>query len=65
MIRKLLALCDEYGTELPGFNEGHPEDRCPICERPVADHPCRGGTAAKWAHRRTVLFSALVLWRLP
>ncbi|SKF79538.1 Uncharacterised protein [Mycobacteroides abscessus subsp. bolletii] len=65
MIREVLALCDEYGTDLPAFNEGHPEDRCPICGRPVVDHTIHGGITAKWPHRRAVLFSALVLCRLP
>ena len=33
---------DAFGTDDPDFNEGHPEDLCPLalCERPVVDHPC-------------------------
>lgn len=40
----LLTRLDAYGTDDPDFNEGHPEDRCPVCEKPVVDHPC-------WRHR--------------
>lgn len=41
---RLLARLDAYGTDDPDFNEGHPEDRCPLCGRPVVGHPC-------WPHR--------------
>lgn len=58
----LLSRLDAYGTDDPGFNEGHWEDRCPVCERPVKDH--LGGTwipdrlsPAKWPHRRAALVS--------
>jgi hypothetical protein len=38
----------------PGFGEGFPEDRCPDCERPVADHT--------WQHPVVMLrHAALVL----
>ena len=50
--RSLLARLDAYGTDDPDFNEGHPEDRCPLAlcnDTPVVDHPC-------WRHR----FAALV-----
>lgn len=46
----LLARLDAYGTDDPDFNEGFPEDRCPVCEKPVVDHPC-------WRHRLTALLS--------
>lgn len=54
----LLARLDAYGADDPDFNEGHPEDRCPVmfCEAPVIDHPVRGGRRAKWRHR----FAAVV-----
>lgn len=35
---KLWARLDRYGADDPDFNEGFPEDRCPVCERPVIDH---------------------------
>ena len=37
-----LARLDAYGTDDPGYGEGHPEDRCPLafCERAVDEHPC-------------------------
>lgn len=57
MIRRLLARLDTYATDEPGFREGHPEDRCPLCGRPVGDHPC-------WAHRRSALID-IILGRLP
>lgn len=43
---------DTYGTDDPDFNEGHPEDRCPVawCGRPVVDHPC-------WRHRIAALIN--------
>ncbi|MFN3005153.1 hypothetical protein [Mycolicibacterium wolinskyi] len=44
MLRALLSRLDAYATDDPDFNEGHPEDRCPLCEKPVVDHPC-------WRHR--------------
>lgn len=40
----IFSRLDAYDTDDPGYGEGHPEDRCPLCERPVADHPC-------WRHR--------------
>lgn len=43
---KFLHRLDAYGTDDPDFREGHPEDRCPLCSEPVADHPC-------WGHRWT------------
>lgn len=44
MMCALLARLDAYGTDDSDFNEGHPEDRCPLCEKPVVGHPC-------WRHR--------------
>ena len=41
---RLLARLDAYGTDDPDFNEGHPEDRCPLDGRAVDRHPC-------WPHR--------------
>jgi hypothetical protein len=65
MIRRLLTRLDVYGTDEPGFREGHPEDRCPVCERPVADH--LGGawipdrlSPAKWPHRRAAAFALAI-----
>ena len=71
----LLARLDAYGTDDPGFNEGQPEDRCPVCERAVDDHPgferwCynQDGTvrwvehSAKWPHRRAALRDIVLGW---
>lgn len=52
----LLTRLDAYATDDPDFNEGHPEDRCPLCELPVIDHPA-------WRHRRHALLP--VLLRIP
>jgi len=30
----ILARLNAYATDDPDFNEGHPEDRFPLCERP-------------------------------
>lgn len=46
------ARLDAYGTDDPDFNEGHPEDRCPLCEAPVIDHPT-------WRHRLHALWPVL------
>lgn len=61
-----LARLDAYGTDDPDFNEGHPEDRCPLCEWPVIDHrtwpPRRGQLVAwraKWPHRRAALLDMI------
>lgn len=62
-----LARLDAFATDEPGFNEGHPEDRCPLCGRPVVDHP--GQTLgdpppwraqATWPHRRHALLAILL-----
>lgn len=50
---RLFARLDAYGTDDPDFREGHPEDRCPLCERPVDEHPCG-------AHRRAALRELIV-----
>lgn len=50
---KWLSRLDAVSTDDPDFNEGHPEDRCPLCERPVIDHPC-------WAHRRAAVRELLL-----
>lgn len=60
----LLARLDAYGTDDPGFREGHWTDRCPLCERPVRDHVYPHGLAdtgarAKWPHRRAALADML------
>lgn len=49
-MRSLLARLDAYGTDDPDFNEGFPEDRCPVafCGRPVDEHPL-------WKHRIAAL----------
>lgn len=44
---------DAYGTSDPDFNEGHPEDRCPLCGEPVDLHPC-------WRHRIAAAFSLFI-----
>lgn len=46
----VLDRLDAYGTDDPGYNEGHPEDHCPVpfCYKPVSDHPC-------WWHRFAAL----------
>lgn len=51
---------DQIGMDDPDNNEGHPEDRCNVCERPMIDHPARGGRRAKWPHRRAVLAGILL-----
>lgn len=63
-----LARLDAYGTDDPDFNEGHPEDRCPLCDWPVVDHPAvatefrsaRHAYPAKWPHRRHALLAILL-----
>ena len=66
----LLARLDVYGTNDPDFNEGHPEDRCPLCDRPVCDHPVASAVAmafgpagqaypARWPHRWHALIAIL------
>ena len=67
-----LARLDGYGTDDPDFNEGHPEDRCPLCDWPVVDHAARGELVyfgerwvassgrAKWPHRRHALIAILL-----
>lgn len=67
MIRRLLGRLDAYGTGDPDFNEGHPEDRCPLCERAVIDHPARWPGSrpswrhpAKWPHRRAAAIAILL-----
>ncbi|MGE2714183.1 hypothetical protein ACQI4L_09010 [Mycolicibacterium litorale] len=49
----LLDRLDAHGADDPDFNEGHPEDRCPLDGRPVDEH--RGGAAERrstvWRHR--------------
>lgn len=71
---KLLDRLDRYATDEAGFNEGHPEDRCPLCEWPVADHLGEhyafqatdgdgwigDGSAAKWPHRRAAAAALLL-----
>lgn len=57
MFRRLLARLDSFGTDDPDFNEGFPEDRCPICGRPVVEHPL-------WTHRWAAL-TTIILDRLP
>lgn len=53
----LLARLDAYGTDDPDFNEGFPEDRCPLCGEAVDLHPL-------WRHRIAAL-TALTVWRFP
>lgn len=60
----LFRRLDTYGTDDPDFNEGHPEDRCPLCEWPVSDHVVGptlpdGFQRAKWAHRRAALLDMI------
>ena len=60
---KLLDQLDAYGTNDPEFNEGQPEDRCPVCERPVIDHWFSHlKRSAKWPHRRAALLSIILDW---
>lgn len=70
MLTVWLHHLDVIGMDDPDNNEGHPEDRCSICEWPIIDHPGRerwNGRwtvgAAKWPHRRAVLIG-LILGRL-
>lgn len=57
-----LSRLDRYGMDDPDNNEGHPEDRCNVCEWPIVDHPAASAVAlafgtsrhaypAKWPHR--------------
>lgn len=48
-----LARLDAYGTDDPDFNEGHPEDRCPVCEGAVVDHPT---ARHRWRALLAILF---------
>lgn len=48
---------DRYGMTDPDNNEGHPEDRCNVCDRPIGVHPC-------WAHRWYALLD-LIARRWP
>lgn len=64
----LFRRLDTYGTDDPDFNEGHPEDRCPVCDWPVTEHLVGptlpdGFQRAKWPHRRAALV-AIVLDRV-
>ena len=72
MIRRLLDTLDRFGMNDPDANEGFPEDRCPVCSKPVVDHPAASAVAlafgtsrhaypAKWPHRRAAAF-ALLFW---
>jgi murein DD-endopeptidase MepM/ murein hydrolase activator NlpD len=54
MIRRWLDRLDAYGMDDPDAREGHPEDRCPVCDGAVVDHPT-------WKHRRAALV-ARALW---
>lgn len=64
----LLERLDAYGTTHPGFREGHPEDRCPICDWPVADHGraelllVTRTQAALWPHRRAAAVALAGEW---
>ena len=55
MIGRLLRRLDAHGLDDPDANEGFPEDRCPVCGRPMIDHVGRSWgdhpPAAKWPHR--------------
>lgn len=44
---------DSFGTDDPDYNEGQLEDRCPVCEQPVIDHPC-------WRHRFAAAIAILI-----
>ena len=53
MMRNLLTRLDAYSTNDPDFREGHPEDRCPVCGRPVDEHRGRAAerSSTVWRHR--------------
>ena len=51
----LLTRLDVYGTDDPDFQEGHPEDRCPLCSDAVDRHPC-------WPHRRAAATELVAQW---
>jgi hypothetical protein len=63
MFSRWLRLLDQTGMDDPDNNEGFPEDRCNVCERPMIDHPARGGRRAKWPHRRAAL-AGIILGQL-
>lgn len=58
----MLARLDRYGTTDPDFNEGHPEDRCPVCGRPVDEH--RGFPSERrstvWRRRLAAAIATLI-----
>lgn len=53
-----LSRLDRCGTADPDFNEGHPEDRCPVCGRPVDEHRGRAAerSSTVWRHRLAAFF---------
>lgn len=62
---RLFDCLDRHGTDDPDFNEGHPEDRCPLCTWPVRHHPGFGlpdADWAKWAHRRAAVVDIIFGW---
>ncbi len=55
-----LGALDLYGRSDPDNNEGHPEDRCTVCEWPVVDHLPTYSSAripARWPHRRAAVLA--------
>lgn len=54
---------DAFGTDDPDFREGHPEDRCPVCDRAVDEHvgiAPAGEDRARWPHRRAAAVALLL-----
>lgn len=62
MIRRYLDRLDDYGTQEPAFNEGHPEDRCPIDGHPVDEHRgCQSErTSTVWRHRWAAIIELIL-----
>lgn len=52
MIRRLLDRLDAFGMDDPDAKEGFPEDRCPVCEGAIVDHPY-------WRHRRAAILALI------
>ena len=63
--RSWIARLDTFGMNDPDNNEGHPEDRCTVCERPIGDHrPTYSSprVPARWPHRRAAAAALAGQW---
>lgn len=60
-----IAQLDTMGMDDPDNNEGHPEDICSVCDRPIVDHPGResfglGDQSARWPHRYSAVLRLII-----